>query len=148
MSLLYDTNILIKIVRDKSKNENVRKNVNPTGLVEITSLVNKAEILSIALQNKWGNSKRTRLRELLEEIAVIDITDEQILDFYVNIDTFSQGKHPDLELKSSAKNMGKNDIWIAATVATLKCTLVTTDKDFDHLDGILINRILFDPDSL
>ena len=29
--------------------------------------------------------------------------------------------------------MGKNDIWIAATASVFKLTLVTTDKDFDHL---------------
>ena len=29
--------------------------------------------------------------------------------------------------------MGKNDLWIAATASTYNMTLVTTDKDFDHL---------------
>ncbi len=35
----------------------------------------------------------------------------------------------------SARNMGKNDIWIAATASVLDATLLTTDKDFNHLDG-------------
>ena len=35
--------------------------------------------------------------------------------------------------------MGKNDIWIAATASTFNLTLVTTDKDFDHLKGDYIN---------
>jgi len=34
--------------------------------------------------------------------------------------------------------MGKNDLWIAATAYTLNATLVTTDTDFDHLDGEFI----------
>lgn len=33
----------------------------------------------------------------------------------------------------SARNMGKNDAWIAATAYAAQATLVTTDKDFDHL---------------
>lgn len=33
----------------------------------------------------------------------------------------------------SARNMGKNDLWIAATASALDLTLLTTDRDFDHL---------------
>lgn len=36
-------------------------------------------------------------------------------------------------LKMSARNMGKNDIWIAATASVLGAVLLTTDNDFDHL---------------
>ena len=35
----------------------------------------------------------------------------------------------------SARNMGKNDIWIAAVTTILGAKLITLDKDFDHLDG-------------
>jgi tRNA(fMet)-specific endonuclease VapC len=30
--------------------------------------------------------------------------------------------------------MGKNDLWIAASAHVLQATLMTTDKDFTHLD--------------
>jgi len=30
--------------------------------------------------------------------------------------------------------MGKNDLWIAATASVLNASLITTDKDFVHLD--------------
>ena len=30
--------------------------------------------------------------------------------------------------------MGKNDIWIAATASVFNLKLVSTDKDFNHLD--------------
>jgi len=36
----------------------------------------------------------------------------------------------------SARNMGKNDIWIAATTYLLEATLITLDKDFLHLDEV------------
>lgn len=44
----------------------------------------------------------------------------------------------------SARNMGKNDIWIASTASALKVPLITTDKDFKHLDGKFIELILID----
>ncbi|MBU6120983.1 PIN domain-containing protein [Hymenobacter siberiensis] len=54
---------------------------------------------------------------------------------YARIDAYSQGK---LELEPlpagiSARNMGKNDLWIAATALYFGVELHTTDKDFDHL---------------
>jgi len=41
--------------------------------------------------------------------------------------------------------MGKNDLWIAASASFLKAELITTDKDFNHLDGnyIKLKRIDF-----
>ena len=41
--------------------------------------------------------------------------------------------------------MGKNDIWIAATASVLDATLLTTDKDFDHLNNEFLNVIWLDP---
>ena len=35
--------------------------------------------------------------------------------------------------------MGKNDIWLAAIAHVYKLTLLTTDKDFVHLAGSLID---------
>jgi predicted nucleic acid-binding protein len=38
----------------------------------------------------------------------------------------------------SARNMGKNDLWIAASAMIAQGTLITTDKDFNHLHETLI----------
>lgn len=35
--------------------------------------------------------------------------------------------------------MGKNDLWIAATGALLGLTLITTDTDFNHLQGVFLD---------
>ena len=40
--------------------------------------------------------------------------------------------------------MGKNDLWIAAVAKVLAIPLITTDGDFDHLDGHHISRFLID----
>jgi len=39
--------------------------------------------------------------------------------------------------------MGKNDLWIAATAAFHKFRLITTDKDFNHLDKVFIKLSYF-----
>jgi tRNA(fMet)-specific endonuclease VapC len=97
-SLLYDTGILIYIVRDTSTNENVRKTVNPDGWKECISVVNKAEALSIANRNNWGKSKVLKLNKLFQGITIVDISDDLIIDKYVEIDVYSP------------RNMGKNDL--------------------------------------
>ncbi len=43
-----------------------------------------------------------------------------------------------------ARSMGKNDLWIAATAHASGAVLVTTDRDFDHLHGIWLNREFVD----
>ena len=45
----------------------------------------------------------------------------------------------------TARNMGKNDLWIAATAAATNTTLLTTDSDFDHCDKIFFNVLKIDP---
>lgn len=35
--------------------------------------------------------------------------------------------------------MGKNDLWIAATAAVTNTRLLTSDKDFNHLNGVFID---------
>jgi tRNA(fMet)-specific endonuclease VapC len=35
--------------------------------------------------------------------------------------------------------MGKNDLWIASLAAVLGLQLVTTDGDFDHLNGVFFD---------
>jgi predicted nucleic acid-binding protein len=40
--------------------------------------------------------------------------------------------------------MGKNDLWIAATSSVLNATLLTTDGDFDHLNGAYLTVIKID----
>lgn len=149
MAILYDTNILLHIVRDNSINEKVRNFVNPNKqLLEFTTIVNKGEAISIALQNGWGKSKVQKLTDLLNEIAIIDISDDKIIEAYAIIDAFSQNKYSLLKLGDSARNMEKNDLWIAAISKVFKFQLITTDGDFDHLDDIMIDLVKYLPEEL
>jgi predicted nucleic acid-binding protein len=63
----------------------------------------------------------------------VDINSADIIAKYAEIDAFSQGRLKDKPLKGSSRNMGKNDIWIAASAAIANATFLTTDNDFNHL---------------
>lgn len=104
------------------------------------SAATMAELLSLAEQNGWGQPKKDKLEKLLKRYVIIDINhaDDALMSAYARIDAFSQGKLTGHTLGLSSRNMGKNDLWIAATTAVTKATLLTTDADFDHLkDGFI-----------
>ena len=86
---------------------------------------------------------------MLNEVFAIDINDPLILWRYAEIDAFSQGRHVDMKLPEgmSSRNMGKNDLWIAASASVLNAKLLTTDKDFEHLNGEFLEVIYIDPSA-
>ncbi|MCU0353403.1 MAG: type II toxin-antitoxin system VapC family toxin [Cytophagales bacterium] len=138
MALLYDTNALLLIVRDRTGT--VRRILNPHSDDESICEVTVAEIKSIALRNAWGAKNNAALDAALSRLYILDISDENIINRYVEIDAFSQLKHPSLKGSfATPRNMGKNDLWIAATASFHQLRLVTTDKDFDHLDNVFVD---------
>lgn len=143
MNYLLDTNILLNMVRNTSLYQEVNRNhdlFSPSN-TSITSFVCIAEIRSIATRNGWGTGKMLLLEKLEQKVQPIWINNIAFIERYVEIDTFSLGKHPSKALSSSAKTMGKNDLWIAATASLLDAALITTDADFDHLNGIFLDVI-------
>ncbi len=58
----------------------------------------------------------------------IDIHLDEIIERYGEIDAYSQNKLTNKPLQLSARNMGKNDIWIAATASVYNMTLMTMDS--------------------
>jgi len=135
MDYLLDTNIILNYIRKDSYSSQIDEKYSPLSIENspIISVVTRGEILSIAFQNSWGNQKINFLKVLLDKFIIADINVDSIVDRYAEIDAFSQGKLPNKKLKVSARNMGKNDIWIAATASVLEIKLLTTDKDFSHL---------------
>lgn len=93
----------------------------------------------LAKRNGWGEKKFAALEEALSNLIVVDINHPMVIDGYVEIDLASQA-HPD-----GARNMGKNDLWIAAAAKAAGATLLTTDKDFNHLIGDHLDGEVVDP---
>jgi len=78
------------------------------------------------------------LERFIKKFLIADINVETIIERYAEIDAFSQGKLAGKPLSGSARNMGKNDLWIAATTSVLNAKLLTLDNDFDHLKNEFI----------
>ncbi len=135
MEYLLDTNILVIYVRANELTRKVEQDLKLlTGENDLViSVVTVGEIKSIAEQNRWGAKKIQNLEKLLSRFMIADINVEEIVERYAEIDTFSQGKSKGKKVDFTARNMGKNDLWIAATGSVLNLVLVTTDNDFDHL---------------
>lgn len=75
-----------------------------------------------------------KLDAFLSKFLILDLNIGDLIRRYAEIDAFSQGKHPTIPSAFSARNMGKNDLWIAASASILNAALLTTDNDFNHLD--------------
>ena len=143
MLYLLDTNIVVHLIRDsllahKLKTEHLIFDQPQRPLI---SVVTEGELESFALQNDWGKNKYRELDRYLTEFLNVDIKIRTIINRYAEIDAFSQNKLKNHPLNNSARNMGKNDLWIAATASVLDATLLTTDKDFDHLNGEFLNVV-------
>jgi tRNA(fMet)-specific endonuclease VapC len=141
MRYILDTNILLHIIRESPTFDRLIKPLdlfNGTNKVVI-SAVSVGELLSISQQNEWGVRKKSTIENLVNSLQIIPIQKRILLNAYADIDTFSQGRHSSKSLPegtNSARNMGKNDLWIAATAHLLEAVLITTDNDFDHLKDI------------
>lgn len=139
MIYIWDTNILLHTLRkpDFFTELNLRYDfTSPLNEIHI-STVTVGEIHSIALRNRWGERRMNDLKERLKSLKTVNITDDDFLiQMYSEIDVYSQGHHPSLKMTGSARKMGKNDLWIAATAAFAQATLISTDDDFTHLNGL------------
>jgi tRNA(fMet)-specific endonuclease VapC len=138
MNLLLDTNILI-ICSQRSYIgliDRIFDAFNDRLFISITVL---AELKSIALQNGWGDKKWQPVEDIIASSVLVEIN-ETLLDTYMQIDAYSQKRNPYYTNYpfTTPRNMGKNDIWIAATAALLGLTLVTADNDFDHLNNVFL----------
>lgn len=137
MNYLLDTNIIIfyNKGRDLARKIEVEHQLFATGNNLAVSIVTLGEINSIIHQLNIGDTRRRGIEKTLEPITTLDISHEDVIERYGEIEAYSQGRHRSKESEFSARNMGKNDLWIAATASAFNVTLVTTDADFSHLQG-------------
>lgn len=135
---VLDTNICLAYIRGHELYKKVEEELNllSEDVMVLISIVTKAELISLGVQNGWKSKKIQQLESLLKRLFLININeaDKTLIQTYARIDAFSQGKLPEFSNKYSSRNMGKNDLWIAATAYVTQAELITTDQDFDHLD--------------
>ncbi len=150
MDYFLDTNIVLVYIRKSDLYKQLDKQLNLIAGDNnlIVSIVTIGELKSIAKRNNWGEKKLDKLTEILKQFLIADINVESVVERYAEIDAYSQGKLKDEVINFSARNMGKNDLWIAATASILNATLITTDNDFAHLDDKYLKLIKVDLDKL
>lgn len=146
MTYLLDTNIIVAYLRKQPVwflAEETFGFLDEENDVVIPSII-LGELQSLGIKNNWGTRKRAKLEEIVKRFIPIATLTEDIINRYAEIDAFSQGRLPGRRLDCSARNMGKNDLWIAAVASTLNATLITTDGDFDHLNDRFLNVARFE----
>jgi tRNA(fMet)-specific endonuclease VapC len=140
MIYLHDTNILVHYIRRDEVFAHIDNKINPFAKDHdnVICVVTMGEVRSLAIQNRWGPMKLIEMENLFKRFIIVDIHADDIIKRYAEIDAFSQSRHELYPLPVTARNMGKNDLWIAATTSVLEATLLTTDTDFAHLDPLFL----------
>lgn len=133
MNYILDTNIFVLLVKNEKFGkfiEQTYQNHSPESLYY--SYITLGELDSIIKQNNWGNKKIKELSIILKGFQLLDVVSMELIRNYGTLDAYSQGKlkNKPLPTGTSARNMGKNDLWIAATALSIQATLITTDKNF------------------
>lgn len=144
MKYLLDTNIFLSFARNQIFRKYFERIYNSNKEKLLTSVVVKGELEAFMMKRNWGFSKKSTVNLFLNKTAIYPIKTNKIIEKYAEIDAYSQGKHPTIPSNTSARNMGKNDLWVAATASVLEATLLTMDKDFDHLNEVFLDVIYID----
>lgn len=151
-AFILDTNILMAYFKANNRlytKVSEENKLNDDDALIMISAITKGEIQSLAMQNKWGERKLETLNKLLNLLITVDVSGNNhvLLNAYAEIDSYSLKRHPTKRYTGSAKPMGKNDMWIAATAFAVNATLLTTDGKFMHLDKKFIDIKFYDPND-
>lgn len=142
---LLDTGMLLGFTRGAEWAKRTREefNLGSRETIVFTSIVCIGELLALAEKFGWGKNKRSRLEKVLNEFPALDINDEGTLRAYALIDAWTHGGRVDspgqVPPPKPAIPMKQNDLWIAATSHESQATLLSTDKDFEHLNKIWLS---------
>jgi tRNA(fMet)-specific endonuclease VapC len=86
LRIIYDTNVLLQILRDDQSISRLQTIYNLYDVEESISLVTVAEIRSLSIQFRWGAIRRAKMEASILGLEVLDINMPEIIDRYVEID--------------------------------------------------------------
>jgi tRNA(fMet)-specific endonuclease VapC len=86
-----------------------------------------------------GTTKLNALTVALDELVTVNLDSSALIDAYVRVEESCRS------VAEGERRMGENDMWIAATALYVGLPLITTDRDFGHLDKRLIQVHWVDP---
>jgi tRNA(fMet)-specific endonuclease VapC len=139
--MILDTNLILIYLRSNDFTRRIEADLQLLSKTNnlVVSVVSVGELKAISKKNNWGKRRVQEIENTLSEFIIADIKTNKILDKYAEIDAYSQGKLEGKKSNFSSRNMGKNDLWIAATASVLNITLLTTDYDFNHLQSSFLD---------
>ncbi len=140
MSYLLDTNILLAYVRQGLLFAWIEAHYALTTSTPAPSIsiVTHGEVRALALRLAWGAVKQQRVNQLLNLFTAVPLPFGGVIDAYARIDH---------HCVQNGLVVGKNDLWIAAVANVTGATILTTDRDFDPLHGLFLQRDWVDPAS-
>ncbi len=147
---MLDTGVLLGFVREAPWALRIRTefDLGNKETMVFTSIVCQGELFALAEKFGWGDGKRDQLDKVLSGFPTIDINKPSILRAYALIDAWTHGNSVaspgQAPPPKPAVPMKQNDLWIAATAHESKATLLSTDKDFNHLNDVWINFVYVD----
>jgi predicted nucleic acid-binding protein len=72
-ALVYDTPIILEIIRDRGSNQKVESFVNPNGDAVYACIVSLAEVRSMARRLGWGKEKLIKMHQIFSSISLVEI---------------------------------------------------------------------------
>lgn len=144
---LLDTSMLLGFVRNAPWANRVRTefNLGNKETMVFTSVVCLGELLALAEKRGWGEGRRDQLDQVLHGFPTLDINKQPILRAYALIDAWTHGNSVaspgQAPPPKPAVPMTQNDLWIAATAHESQATLLSTDRDFEHLNDVWIKFV-------
>jgi tRNA(fMet)-specific endonuclease VapC len=131
---VLDTSALLNLIRGKELGEQIDKAFGLRAAIyrHTVSIVTHGELLILAERNGWGSEKRGALSRALDSLITVNIDNQEIVRAYVQVEKACR------ETSGGERMMGQNDMWIAATALLCGPPVITTDADFNHLRGRLI----------
>ncbi len=148
---LLDTGVLLGFVRQArwAHAVHVNHDLGSTEAMSFTSVICQGELLALSEKLGGGAKRRSVLEEALGNFPTLGIT-PLVLQSYALIDAWTHGR-PVTGFPpppTPAVSMKQNDIWIAASACVSQATLLSTDKDFEHLHDIWVDYAYADQSNV
>ncbi|MBQ6566188.1 MAG: type II toxin-antitoxin system VapC family toxin [Treponema sp.] len=124
---ILDTNVIIRLLNG---DENVRSAIYKMTDICIPVVV-VGELLFGAEKSQKREQNRRNYLAFCAPYPVLDVT-QKVADEYGKLKK---------ALQAHGNIMPENDMWIAATALANGMTVVTQDKHFEHIDGLLIIKV-------
>jgi tRNA(fMet)-specific endonuclease VapC len=140
-SYVLDTSVILNLIRGHELGKSIDEafGLRAAFYRHTISIVSHGELRVLARRNRWGNDKLNALTVALAELVTVNLDSSALIEAYVRVEESCRS------VADGERRMGQNDMWIAATALHVGLPLITTDKDFAHLDKRLIQVHWVDP---